>query len=314
MIFYAITCRSERHLIMAKLPPLNTLRCFEAAARHKSFSRAATELHITQSAVSHQVRQLEDWFGTALFLRQGRVTAPTERGEELARSLAEAFDLMQEACKRVQLADHATALTVAVLPSIATIWLIPRLESFYAAHPSVPVKVVYLIHGQKIDFHDIDIAITWGPQPHAAVAKGSKFTQLLAGDTVAVANPVLLEKFGEHLSRDDLRHVTLLHDTDRQGWQHYMKKAGLSPVAAQPGPVFEDFNMLRAAALAGQGLALCPRLMIEDDVQAKRLVVLFDSISINEDHGYWLLEADDTSRQTSAVTAFRDWVLQQARP
>lgn len=297
---------------MMKLPPLNTLRCFEAAARHKSFSRAADELHITQSAVSHQVRQLEDWFGMALFIRQGRLTAPTDRGQDLARAVGEALSLLQDASKRLKSTDQGTPLTVAVLPSIATIWLIPRLESFYAAHPTVPVKVVYLIYGQPINFHDIDIAITWGPAAALHGRDDVTAIQLLAGDTVAVANPVLADTFGPFTTPQKLLNTPLLHDTDRHGWQRFMKKAGLRHVAPGTGPVFEDFNMLRAAALAGQGLALCPRSMIEDDVKSHRLMVLFKTISINSDFGYWLVEPSDRSGQSPAAAAFRDWLMAEA--
>src|SRR5260221_13205150 len=128
---------------MPRLPPLNALKCFEAAARAGSFSRAADDLHVTQSAVSHQIRQLEDWFGQTLFDRLGRQTVPTPKGEELAKALGEAFDIMAVACKRLAQSDAGPALTIAVLPSIATIWLIPRLARFFGRHPNISVQVIY---------------------------------------------------------------------------------------------------------------------------------------------------------------------------
>ncbi len=120
---------------LTRLPSLNALRCFEAAARSGSFSRAAEELNVTQSAVSHQVRQLEQWFGLSLFDRQGRQTVPTPKGQELARSLAEAFDIMGAACRRIAQSETGPALTIAALPSIATIWLIPGCRS---SSPRIP--------------------------------------------------------------------------------------------------------------------------------------------------------------------------------
>ncbi len=298
------------HIVkMAKLPPLNTLRCFEAAARHKSFSRAAEELHITQSAVSHQVRQLEEWFSVKLFLRQGRKTEPTATGLDFAVSIAEAFALIQDATRRLKTGENKPTLTVAVLPSIATIWIIPRLEGFFSANPEVPVKMVYSIHGQQPNFQDVDLAITWGTEPPADVVS----TPLLPGECVAVANPSYAAKIDLPHTAQTLLHVTLLHDTDRQGWQKFMRKAGLKQTGLVVGPVFEDFNMLRAAALAGQGLALCPRSVILDDVKAGRLVELFPAIRINEDHGYWLIEPRDDDKRGRHSVAFKSWLLQQAK-
>ncbi|MFO1034415.1 MAG: LysR family transcriptional regulator [Hyphomicrobiales bacterium] len=176
---------------MAKLPPLTALRCFEAAARHKSFSLAARELHVTQSAVSHQVRQLEDWFGLTLFDRQGRQTVPTAKGEQLAESLGDAFAIMQEACRVVKSGSTGAPLTIAVLPSIATIWLIPRLEAFFQQHPNIPVKVIYLLPGVPLS-----LKTRTSPSPAREGAMEGKATRLFSGDTVAVANPALIARDG----------------------------------------------------------------------------------------------------------------------
>lgn len=294
---------------MAKLPPLNALRCFEAAARHRSFSRAASELHVTQSAVSHQVRQLEDWFGVMLFERQGRQTVPTAKGETLASGLAEAFAIMQESCRQVKASQAGATLTIAVLPSIATIWLIPKLAAFFKAHPEVPVKVVYLLAGQPLNFNDIDIAITWGTERSQQEGRA---TRLLQGDSVAVANPALIARAGPFERSHALLHAPLLHDTDRQGWQLFMKRLGLRHANPESGPVFEDFNLLRAAALAGQGLALCPRSLIQDDVSSGRLVVLFEGTAVNEELGYWLVEPLNTEGRAAAIGAFKAWLMKEA--
>jgi len=293
---------------VARLPSLNALRCFEAAARSGSFSRAAEELNVTQSAVSHQVRQLEDWFGVLLFERQGRQTVPTAKGEMLANGLAEAFAIMQESCRQVKASQAGATLTIAVLPSIATIWLIPKLNVFFRDHPEVPVKVVYLLAGQPLNFNDIDIAITWGKDG----ANAGKAVRLLAGDTVAVANVTLIARDGPFDKSHSLLHAPQLHDTDRQGWLRFMKKLGLRHANPDSGPVFEDFNLLRAAALAGQGLALCTRSLIMDDVKAGRLVHLFDGTAINEDWGYWLVEPENTEGRADAIAAFKAWILGEA--
>ena len=294
---------------VSRLPSLNALRCFEAAARLGSFSRAAEELNVTQSAVSHQVRQLEDWFGLTLFDRQGRQTVATPKAQDLARSLAESFDIMAAACRRLQQSETGPALTIAALPSIATIWLIPRLSRFFADHPEVTVKVVYAFKHQKIDFDEVDIAILWGPGEW----EGCRSTRLLPGNTVAVCNPGYLEKQGPFNAPDAIQGKPLLHDTDRVDWENWMRRAGLKPEGRAPGPIFQDFNLLRAAALAGQGIALCPRALIADDLTSGRLVQLFET-EIKLDYSYSMIEpGDGQGRRTDALILFKDWLLSAAR-
>ena len=294
---------------MARLPSLNALRCFEAAARAGSFSRAAEELNVTQSAVSHQVRQLEDWFGLALFDRQGRQTLPTPKGQELARSLAEAFDIMAAACRRLQQSESGPTLTIAALPSFATIWLIPRLSQFFQEHPEVSVKVVYAFAGQKIQFDEIDIAVLWGPGEW----EGCQATPLLPGATAPICNPNFLEKQGPFDVPQAILGKPLLHDDDRLDWQNWMRHAGLKHAGPAPGPIFQDFNLLRAATLAGQGIALCPLSLIADDLSSGRLVQLFD-IAIKQDHSYSIIEPDTVSgRRSEALDTFKRWLRNAAR-
>lgn len=294
---------------MSRLPSLNALRCFEAAARSGSFSRAAEELNVTQSAVSHQVRQLEDWFGLTLFDRQGRQTIPTQKGQELARSLAEAFDIMSAACRRLQQSDGGPALTIAALPSFATIWLIPRLSQFFRAHPEVSVKVVYAFADQKINFDEIDIAVLWGPGEW----EGCRSTRLLPGATAPICNPIFLEKEGPFTVPQAILGKPLLHDDNRLDWQNWMRHAGLKHAGPAPGPIFQDFNLLRAATLAGQGIALCPLSLIADDLSSGRLVQLFD-IEIKQDYSYSIIEpASGTGRRSDALETFKKWLREAAQ-
>ena len=294
---------------VSRLPSLNALRCFEAAARSASFSRAAEELNVTQSAVSHQVRQLEQWFGLSLFDRMGRQTVPTPKGQELARSLAEAFDIMAAACRRLSQSESGPALTIAALPSIATIWLIPRLSQFFRDHPEVSVKVIYAFADQKIDFDEVDIAILWSP----GELEGCRSTRLLPGNTVAVCNPNYLEKEGPFDVPQAILGKPLLHDTDRLDWQNWMRHAGLKHAGPSPGPIFQDFNLLRAAALAGQGIALCPRSLIADDLASGRLVQLFET-EIKLDYAYNIIEPASLShRRSDAIDLFKDWLFTTAK-
>jgi LysR family transcriptional regulator, glycine cleavage system transcriptional activator len=293
---------------MARLPPLNALRCFEAAARHQSFSKAALELHVTQSAISHQIRLIEDWFGMSLFSRQGRQTIPTGHGREFAEAVEDAFKIVQDAAVRLKASEANPTLTIASIPSIATIWLIPRLEGFFKAHPEFPVKVVYSIYGQAIDFTDVDICITWGVK----ASDEHRHTLLFPGASVAVGHPGLVERAGPFDTPEALLTAPLLHDTNRADWQTFMRLAGIRNAPQSPGPLFEDFNFLRAAALAGQGLALCPKSVVQSDIDAGRLVELYKGIAVKEDYGYWLVEPND-GKASPAREAFKKWLMNKAQ-
>lgn len=294
---------------MSRMPPLNALKCFEAAARSGSFSKAADELHVTQSAVSHQIRQLEDWFGFSLFDRLGRQTTPTPKAAELARSLADAFGIIATACRRALQADGKPPLAIACIPSIATIWLIPRLPRFLRDHPDIAVSLTYAFHGSPVDFGVTDIAILYGRGDWDNV----RATKFLSGDSVAVCGPSYLDKHGPFPAPADLLNAQLLHDTDRSGWQTWFRAAGLAHTEPQPGPIFEDFNLLRSAALAGSGVAICPASLMADDFAAGRLVQLFPT-TIAEDRSYYLVEpASAPVGEGTAAAIFKDWLLASAK-
>ncbi len=290
------------------LPPLTALRAFEAVARLGSFNAAATALFVTQSAVSHQVRHLEAWLDRPLFDRSGARPRLLPQGEALARDLTLAFGGIEAACARARATGARRALVVAAIPSVAMCWLIPRLASFRRAHPEISIRIVYAFHGQDIDFREVDLAFTY-----AAVAPalpGVRTEPFLPGASVPVCNPAVAAGLSEtSLSPDAMLRAGLLHDTDTTGWTDWFARAGCDLAAPLDGPVFEDFNLLRAAALSGQGIALCPAAMIRDDLEGARLVQLSQR-TVLDGYGYYLHVANAVDPAMQAPRAiFRDWAL-----
>jgi DNA-binding transcriptional LysR family regulator len=287
--------------------PLGALRVFEAVARHGSFSRAADELCVTQSAVSHQVRGLEAWFGGPLFERSGNRATLLPHAEKLAQALSRALEDIDAACRQARRAGGPPRLSVAAIPSVAVCWLIPRLDSFRARAPGTEVRLVYAFYGHPIDFRDVDLAMVFATAPPAP--PGMTVTRVFPGDTAPVCAPHLGSRPS---TAAEMVRAGLLHDTDESGWRAWLDAVGEADLPVSPGPVFEDFNLLRAAALAGQGIALCPLAIIADDLRQGRLVQLADR-TIRSECGYYIVTRDTADHPASpAVRLFRDWVLSTA--
>lgn len=289
-------------------PPLNALRVFEAVARTGSFQAAAEDLHVTQSAVSHQIKHLEQWLGAPLFDRSGRSPKLLPRAVALARELTMAFDGIDAACRRARPASSEGALVVAAIPSVAICWLIPRLPAFRALHPGIQLRVVYAHHGHEIDFTSTDVAFTFAEEQ--PVGEGILSRPFLSGRSVPVASRALIGTGLAEASAERLLELGLLHDTDLSGWKIWFARANLSVPARLPGSIFEDFNLLRAAALAGQGVALCSQAMIQPDLAAGHLVQLSD-ISVLDEFDYYLTQSNLTPRDSGRRRArqiFLSWI------
>lgn len=288
--------------------PLTALRVFETVARCGSFKEAADELCVSQSAVSHQIKHLEEWLARPLFDRTGQRPKLMAHGEMLARALQRSLQDIGTAC---QLASNSTgprALVIAAIPSVAICWLIPRLAGFQAIHPEIATRMVYAFHGQDIDFNHVDLAFVFTDSPPDLPGFQTRLFQ--SGTSVPVCSPALRDTLDLTAMTEAILKAGLLHDSNIDGWIDWLGKAGLDPVPLITGPLFEDFNLLRAAALAGQGVALCPLALIGTDLASNRLVPL-SSISVNEDHSYYLIrrETDDDSA-VAAREHFVTWVFE----
>jgi LysR family transcriptional regulator, glycine cleavage system transcriptional activator len=289
-----------------RLPPLNALRAFEAAARHLSFTRAADELHVTQTAISHQIRGLEERLGVRLFRRLPRGLLLTEEAQRYLPPVRDAFDRIAAATEQLGAGSSGGRLTVSVLPSFAAKWLVPRLGRFRVAHPDLDLRIS--ASSQLVDFarDDVDVAIRMGRGRYP----GLRVDRLFGESMVPVCAPELLTGPQPLRRPEDLRHHVLLHDDDHTGWQLWLELAGVKGVDPRRGPIFTDSAMVVQAAAEGQGVAIARRVLAAADLAAGRLVQPFE-VSVPHDLAYYLVSPEATAEQPR-IKAFRAWLLTEA--
>ncbi len=297
------------------LPPLNSLRAFEAAARQLSFTKAAEELHVTPAAVSHQIKALEEQLGVALFRRLTRALRLTEAGQAALPSLRDGFDKLAEGVARARAHETSGAVTVSVGPSFAAKWLVPRLDRFRMAHPDIEVRIDAT--DQLVDFErdNVDLSIRFGSGHYP----GLEVEPLLIEETIfPVCSPALLEGPQPLREPTDLRHHTLLHldwDLERvtaPSWRMWLLAAGVHDVDYMRGPVFSMESLALQAAMEGQGVALVSSVLAGHDLAAGRLVMPFNlSVCDPLDFRYFVVTPKRTA-ELPKVAAFRGWLLAQA--
>ena len=284
-----------------KLPPLTTLRAFEAAARLGSFSRAAEEISVTHSAVSHQVRALERSLGTALFKRNGRRVSLTEAGQQLAKRVGAALRDIADAAQLVRRRDRGRVLTITTLPSFAARWLMPRLGRFMEQHPEIDVNLHTSIALVDLERDEVDLAIRFG----SGNWPGLEAQKFMDDELFPVASPSFNR--GRLPARPaDLAKFRLMRSDD-EFWAPWFQAAGVKLPEPQ-SPVFSDSAMLLQAAVAGSGIALARRSIAEDDLRAKRLVRLFDISSPAHGANYLVWPKGKLS---SNAALLRDWLLEE---
>ncbi len=287
--------------------PLNALRVFDAVFRHRTFYGAADELSVTPSAISHQMRHLEEWLGTSLFDRRGKHLKFGPSAVSLAGALRLAFTDIETACQQVRRKNQRPQLTVAVIPSVAICWLIPRLPLFREVEPKIDLKIIYAIFGHEINFEDVDIAIVYAKEKPFVPKMDT--VRLLSGASAPVCSQSFISSHPKLAEAEDVAKCNLLHDTDTSGWHAWLGEAYPSTKGNLADIMFEDFNLLRAAVLAGQGIALCPTEIIRDDLETGRLIKLSDR-TINNEYNYFALCR--SSIESNSVKIFFDWLTGMA--
>jgi LysR family transcriptional regulator, glycine cleavage system transcriptional activator len=303
-------CMSGTHAwhwtVSHRLPPLAALRAFESAARHLSFTRAAQELHVTQTAISHQIRALEERLEVRLFRRLPRGLVLTEEAQRYLPAVRDAFARLETATAELLAGRAGGTLTASVLPSFAAKWLVPRLGRFRAAHPDIDLRISTSQHLVDFAREDVDIGIRMGRGHYP----GLRVDRLFGETLVPVCSPALLE--GEPALRrpEDLKHHVLLHEDDETGWRLWLELAGVEGVDVSRGLTLTDAAMVVQAAAEGQGVALGRTALAASDIAAGRLVRPFD-VSMPHDLAYYLV-CPEASAERPRTAAVRAWLLAEA--
>lgn len=287
----------------SRLPPLNALRAFEASARQLSFTKAAEELFVTQAAISHQIKSLEEHLGIKLFMRKNRALLLTEEGQSYYLDIKDIFNAIKESTERLLARGAKGAITVSLQPSFAIQWLVPRLNAFNALHPDIDVRIKAVDQPDNSLTEDVDVAIYYGRGRWSNIHADKMYTEYL----IPVCSPLVLNGKKPLGTLNDLSHHTLLHDTSRRDWKRWFNAVGLKGMNVNHGPIFSHSSMVLQAAIHGQGIALAHSTLAKPDIDSGRLVCPFNDVLISK-NGYYFV-CRESQLEIGKIAAFRDWVL-----
>lgn len=295
--------------VMRRLPPLNALRAFEAAARLGSMKGAAEELAVTPGAVSQQIALLEDRVGTNLFHRLRRSLELTEAGRVYYSPLRAAFRQIEDVTQRVTAMSQAPVLTVSAPPAFAASWLVPRLGDFQANHPEIDLRILTGRALADFETDAVDVAIRHG----LGRWKGLRADRIAAVRLIAVCSKRLLRGRSRPARAEDLASLPLLHDAARRDWPLWFQAHKVQPIPkeALSGPSFDDQMLLIEAAVSGQGVALVTEVVAKRELARRALVRAID-LAWPHEFAYWLVYPAANADQPK-ITAFRQWLLAQSR-
>ncbi|MGP9800470.1 transcriptional regulator GcvA [Rheinheimera sp. NSM] len=286
-----------------RLPPLNALKAFETAARHLSFTKAAEEMYVTQAAISHQIKALEDHLGLKLFMRKNRSLLLTEEGQSYFLDIKEIFLQLHESTEKLLARGAKGSLTVSLQPSFAIQWLVPRLNQFSEQHPDIDVRIkaVDLDEGSLTD--DVDVAIYYGRGSWRNLHADKLHTEYL----LPVCSPLLLNSTKPLQEPTDLQYHNLLHDGSRRAWKAWFTTQNFKHFNVNQGPIFSHSSMVLQAAIHGQGVALAHNVLARPDINSGRLIVPFNHVLISKDAYYLVCRESQT--ELGKITAFRQWMV-----
>jgi LysR family transcriptional regulator, glycine cleavage system transcriptional activator len=288
-----------------RLPSLNALRAFEAAARHESFTKAAADLSVTQGAVSHQVKALEGELGLKLFTRENKRLNLTDPGRAYLEVVRDAFDRLAAGTEHLLRRENAGVLTVSMSPNFAAKWLIHHLGDFVTTHPGIELRVSASMHHVDFAREDVDLAIRHGEGRWP----GLSVTRLCTEALFPVCSPSLGRGRKPLRKPADLQHHSLLHSRERNDWTAWLKAANVQGLDASRGMVFNQMSMAIDAAVDGQGVALARTALAAWDLAGGRLVRPFGP-NLQVPYAYYIVCPRATADRPKIAT-FRNWLLAQ---
>jgi LysR family transcriptional regulator, glycine cleavage system transcriptional activator len=292
--------------MLRRLPALNALKSFEAAARHESFTRAAEELCVTQGAVSHQVKALEQELGLKLFNRERQRLLITEAGREYLVVVRDALDRIALGTERLVQRQSTGALTISTSPDFAAKWLVHRLGRFAETHPEIDLRVAATMHHVDFAREDVDVAVRHG-EGHW---EGLHVQRLCAEQLFAVCSPTLATGRHRLTQPADVLKYPLLHLDRRKDWAKWLDAAGVAGADVSRGPVMNRASMLIDAAVDGQGIALARTALAAWDLINGRLVRPFP-LALALSKTYWIVCPKATATLPK-IGKFRSWLLAEA--
>ena len=286
---------------MRKIHSLQSLRNFEAAARHLSFKSAAVELCVTPTAVSHHIKKLEEQLDCQLFERKTRRVILTAQGQELFNALYKSFNEVDEVIEQIKSHRERDVVTLGLGSIIGTRWLAPRLGDFWSSHPDIDLRLHHTLLPRHQDTDRFDLAIAWG-DGNWTTSEFIPFIQIQV-------TPVLSPELKQPRSISDLFDYPLIHQSSRDSWQQWFQSAGIEQDIDRTGMVIEDANLILQAALDGQGVALGILPFVQDELSNGRLIRPFE-LSIDPGQAYYLLYRE-SMLEKPAVRTVRDWLVEQ---
>lgn len=290
-----------------RLPPFAAIRAFEAAARHGSFTLAADELNVTQSAISHQVKRLEEFLDTPLFVRSPQGLALAPAGQDYLGELTGILDRLDASTRRVCHPNQADLLRIRATPAFTTRWLLPRMHRFQSKHPDLDYEIANGLPPTDFSQGDVDVFIHWSTDPVA----GARVEPFFKSARAPVASPAFLQRAPAIEAPADLLAVTLLHDKVLDGWTQWFESCGVVPPAGRRGPRFAHCELALQAAESGQGVALPYAALIPRELESGGLIQLFDQetppVTI------YSLAYQESDADEAKIRSFRDWIFEEVR-
>lgn len=291
---------------MARRPTFTALRALESLVRCGSLQKAADDLHVSPGAISQQVRILEAELGTKLFDRSGRAMKSTHDAQELAAVISDAVATVYQAVDRLGEAKRKIQLKIATLPSIATRTVLPRLDDLRKILPTVQLNFTYIHRIEDVHHWDADVLVCAVDKEYTGRGQAHF---LFSGAVRPFASADYLKRNGPFTALPDMARAKLLHDFDTKAWRMWYERAGIDPLGSTDGDIFEDFELLIHAALAHQGIALCPSVLISQEIESRSLLPVFE-LPVLENRNYVVVVSEQAK---SEAVLFAHWLVRSTR-